>query len=844
MFDDLLTALLACANVRTLGRHFTIFVYFNRQFQPLPMATVHKYFLALLLTFSGTFLMAQDYSCYVYDPLAHPREKVVDMQKMMLDVQFVPEKGIVKGRVDYIFTPLRETVDSIFLDAPDIKVSKVTLNKKEVQFTTSKDGITIWPSQPLSWETSQHMHIEYQAQPRKGIYFIGWNDPKGLSRKQVWTQGQGIDNRYWIPSFDDMSDKLITEVTVTFDASYQVLSNGDLVNEKTNKDGTKTWHYAMDKPHAPYLVMIGIGKYAVSTTKSKSGVVINNWYYPEYPDRVEPTYRYTTNMMDFLEQETGLPYPWHEYSQMPVQDFIYGAMENTTATVFGDFYLIDNRAYLDRYYIGTNAHEMTHMWFGDYISARSPEHVWLQESFATHFQKHFERSIFGEDHFQWNRRHELWSVLAAGKKDDKPIMNSNAGSARIYPKGSLVLDMIKYIVGHDQFNKALNYYLVNHPYTNVDTDDFWLAFYNTLGIDLSWFFDEWIKRGGEPNYEVSYRPIPAADKGTASTEFTIRQIQEQNETVGLFKMPIVFEVHYTDGSMDSLKTWIEKETEIVNVPNPKGKAISYVLFDPNSWIIKNLTFKRTKEELIAQLLNAKNMIDRYDALVALRDIPMDDKRDALVEAYQKEPFWAVRSELVSQLINDWKNLDDKLVRQFINDKNARVRETAIKDILVIDTKFLPDFEKLLSDSSYNVINTTLNKLTEYFPDNTWKYLDMTKDVYSVGLSNRVQVTWLEIAAALKPDEYMPKLIDYAGPSYEFRTRQQAIQALVRLNYLDEDALANIVEAMLNPNRRLGGTGKSAIKSYKGQTAYRKMIEEYRRNGTWDSWEDGVWNSVL
>ena len=808
------------------------------------MSAVHKYFTVVILTLFPLLSQAQNDIplCHVHDDNAYAREHLVDMQHMLLEVELVPEIGKVIGKVKYDFTALRKQVDTIFLDAPGIDIEKVTLDEIDVKYDTNKDGLIIRPSKPLVWGTEHTLYIEYKAQPRKGIYFIGWNDPNNKSRKQVWTQGQGIDNRYWIPSFDDMSDKLTTEIKISFDSKYKVLSNGKLIKEKAGKDGKTFWHYRMDQPHPPYLVMLGIGEYGISSSKSASGVQINNWYYPDMPERIEPTYRYTTEMMNWMEKEFGVPYPWHEYSQIPVQDFMYGAMENTTATIFGDFYVVDERAFLDRYYIGTNAHELVHQWFGDYVTARSPEHVWLQESFATHYQKHFERHIFGEDHYQWNRRTELWRVLSAGKNDDKPIAHSSAGSARIYPKGSLTLDMIKYLIGREQYNKALQYYLKKHPYQSVETHDFMLAFYETLGIDLEWFFDQWIWHGGEPHYEVSYQLIPAGNGADARTEFTVKQTHERNDVVGLFRMPIVFEVHYTDGTKDSVKEWVEDATQTVTVPNKDGKEVAYVLFDPNYQIIKGVTFDKPTDMLIAQALNAEHMIDRYDAAVALRGVAIADKQDALVELFKKEPFWAVRREVVRQLINAHTELPEGFYLSMLKDPNADVRNQTIQSIEFVPEKYLTNFEALLTDSSYNVVEDALVKLAEQYPTNTEKYLELTKN--DQGIGNKVRIAWLEIAVAMDPDKYMPELVEYASNSYEFITRTYAMKALTKFNHLDEKSLSYMVDAAFSPNRRLAGPATEAIKSYMSQTYFAKRIQQYHLQGTWTDWQEEIWKGIL
>lgn len=804
------------------------------------ITAVHKILMCVILCLSLTIAGAQEHSCYIHDEKAHPRERQLDMERMIIDVYFVPEKREVNGTVTHYFTPLRKQVDSIFLDAPGITINSALLDGKNVDFETNKEGVVIKPAKPLTWNTHHELKLEYLCYPMKGIYFIGWNDTTNRSRKQIWTQGQGIDNRYWVPSFDDMGDKVISETIVTFDEEYEVLSNGKLEKAKTNKNGTKTWHYKMEHPHAPYLVMIAVGNYEVSTSKSKSGVTINNWYYPDQPERVEPTYRYTTEMMDWMEQEFGVKYPWHAYSQVPVQDFIYGAMENTTATIFGDFYYIDERQFLDRYYIGTNAHELTHQWFGDYITARSPEHTWLQETFATHYQKHFERHIFGEDHFQWNRRTELWRTLSAGKQDDKPIMHSEAGSARIYPKGSLVIDMLKYVIGEEQYNKAQTYYLKKHAYGSVETHDFVLAFYETLGLDLEWFFNQWIYHGGEPHYLVTYNEVPPGNE-PAYTQVIVKQVHEIKEVVGLFNMPIVIEVHYTDGTSNTIKPWINEATQIIQVPNPENKEIAYVLFDPNSQIIKNITFEKGFEELKAQALQAEHMIDRYDAVVGMRSISLDTKREALVDIFKKEPFWAVRREVAKQLANNHSKLERDFYLSMVNDPHQDVRHAVVEEITHIPQGYLQAFQDLLRDSSYNVVAATLVKLADQYPESAKKFLALTEGLE--GRGNHVKIAWLSVAATHEPDKYLPVLADMAGPGFEFMTRQNAFAALSKFNYLNEVALANMLDAAFSPNRRLGRDAIKHLKSYMGQTNYQQMIDAHYKQGTWDSWQEQVWGNI-
>ena len=189
----------------------------------------NKFFLLTFCLFT-LFVFSQNRT-YVKDDKLTPREHNVDMQHLLLDVSFEPKIGKVIGNVALTFTPLLSRVDSLYLDAPNIIIHHILMDEKEIKFSQNKKGITLFFTKSLSWENSYTVTIDYYCFPRKGIYFIGWNDEQDLSRKQIWTQGQGIDNRYWIPHYDEMNDKLITELIVHFDQDYKVLSNGNLIDK-------------------------------------------------------------------------------------------------------------------------------------------------------------------------------------------------------------------------------------------------------------------------------------------------------------------------------------------------------------------------------------------------------------------------------------------------------------------------------------------------------------------------------------------------------------------------------------------------------------------------------------
>ncbi|MBC8173244.1 MAG: M1 family metallopeptidase, partial [Chitinophagales bacterium] len=699
-------------------------------------------------------------SCYVKDPKGRIREHNIDFKTLSLNVSFEPEKGKVTGTANYTFTPIQLQVDTLFLDAPAVTIHSIKLNNANIKYRTDSAGVIIYFDPPLTWETTHTLQIDYTATPRKGLYFIGWNKPltapsddPNRTRKQIWTQGQGVDNRFWIPSYDDVNDKLITDITVTFDTGYRVISNGNLSSSKNNPDNTTTWHYVMTKPHALYLIMLGIGEYAYKDYVSENGITSRQYFYPDREEAVDFTYRYSAAMMDWLEAETGVKYPWESYANVPVQEFIYGAMENTTATIFSDYYLQDERSGFDKDYDAINAHELTHQWFGDYVTEFSGTSHWLHESFATYYAKIFMRSVEGDDAYAWNRRTEMLTAMNADNKDVYPLASSQAGSARHYQKGSYVLDMLRYVAGDEQYKKVIREYLLAHPYDNVTNYDLQIQFMKTLGMNLDWFFDEWIYKNGYPEYTVSY----AAN--TQKISVHIKQIQKITETWGLFKMPVHIEVYFTNGIyIDTVITMATAEM-VVDIPNKDEREISYVLFDPGHILYSKVDFKKENAEWMIQAKMAKHYIDRYDAIVALRLLPADTKIDGLLEVYKKEKHFGIRAEIIAQLIGDENSTAVRdLIRSAIYDPDAEIRKAVLVHTTSIPKKLQKDYETLLQDFSYVNMELALRLLCNSNPGKKNKYLATTKNI--AGMNKNVRITWLEINYGYKKDNSANELVSY------------------------------------------------------------------------------------
>lgn len=415
----------------------------------------------------------------------------VDFKTATVQLSIAPDSLKVFGVVNYSVKILK-SIDSIYIDAVNMSFKNVLLGNKMASY--SNDGKKLVLKHNFKKDSVYSISFNYKVCPKKAMYFIDWGFEEG--NKQVWTQGQGKYTSNWLPSFDDMNEKVVFDLSVTFDKDYQVIANGELTNKEIG-DNTITWNYDMKEPMSSYLVALVIGKYNKKTVISKSGIPIELYYYPDldnYRDlKFEPTYRYTKQLFDFLEEEIGVPYPWQNYKEVPVKDFLYAGMENTSTTIFSDSFVIDSIAFVDKNFVNVNAHELAHQWFGDLVTEKSGTHHWLQEGFATYYALLAERAIFGDDYYYW-RLFEYAQELQSQDQlnQGSALIDPKASSATFYKRGAWALHVLREQVGDELFKKAVKNYLKKHQFENVETKDFINELEQVSGKDLKDFVATWL----------------------------------------------------------------------------------------------------------------------------------------------------------------------------------------------------------------------------------------------------------------------------------------------------------------------------------------------------------------
>ncbi|WP_306012997.1 MULTISPECIES: M1 family metallopeptidase [unclassified Allomuricauda] len=424
----------------------------------------------------------------------------VDFLHAQVWIEPEPVENRIHGTVTYQFEVVKD-VDSVFLDAVNMDFSKVFIDGKKMDYVYDGKKITI--KTDLKKGGQHDLSLAYVAKPKQTVYFLGWDDAV-RNNEQVWTQGQGKYTSHWLPSFDDMTEKVEFDLEIALEQAYTVIANGKLIKKEPlpNSNGY-AWQFNMEKPMSSYLVGFAIGNYNKKTVESSSAIPIELYYEPTDVAKVEPTYRYTEAIFDFLETEIGVPYPWQDYKQVPVQDFLYAGMENTTCTIFSNQYVVDSIAFVDKNYVNINAHELAHQWFGNLVTETSSEHHWLHEGFATFYAYLAEKDIFGEDYFYW-RLLETAKALERFSGDDngEALRNPNAGSLTFYEKGAWALVMLKDRIGEEAFKKGIQNYLNTYAFKNVTIPNFMDEMEKASNMALADFETVWLESTHFPYDEV------------------------------------------------------------------------------------------------------------------------------------------------------------------------------------------------------------------------------------------------------------------------------------------------------------------------------------------------------
>ena len=575
-------------------------------------------------------------------------DKLVDVIHIRIEIGFDLPKKAVLGKVTHTVAPIQDGLRRLVLDCCELTVDGVTDGSgRALKFDHDGAKLTVFFSKALSRCDRTDVAITYHGTPRKGLYFTGPSADCPGTQVQVWSQGQDEDSRFWFPCFDYPNEKATSESIVTVPEAWTVVGNGKLLSVKGDRRaGTRTFHHRESVPHVTYLISIACGEFA-KVEDRWHGIPVEYYVKPGQAEMVRRSFSRTPDMLEHFSKTFGVDYPYEKYSQVVVEDFIFGGMENISATTLIDRCLLDERAALDYEPQDLISHELAHQWFGDLLTCKDWSHAWLNEGFATYSEVVYREHWRGDEDAHQHRLLQMQAYLDRDRSERRPIVTKaytlpmELFDQHIYEKGALVLHMLRRVLGEEPFWASIREYLTAFRGQTVQTEDLIGVITRVTGMNVEWFFDQWVFGAGFPEYEVAY----AWDDEKKTATLTVDQKQKVEKQTGLFRMPVTIKFH---GRKPHEQTVEVKEAHQAFTFHIEAKP-DFVSFDPGCHILKKLTFKQPAEMLKARLRKDPDWFGRAEAARMLCRDGSRDALDSVGKALLKDPFWGARVEMAAAL---------------------------------------------------------------------------------------------------------------------------------------------------------------------------------------------------
>jgi aminopeptidase N len=732
-------------------------------------------------------------------------DREVDVLHLALEITPDFKERTIEGRATITFKPILKPVREIKLDAVDLDVHAVTSTEKIQghQVTADKLIITFTTNLPPGRETS--VTITYSVEPKLGIYFrtpeMGYQE----GDTHLFSQGEETDARYWYPCFDSPNEKFTSEVTCRVPEGMTVISNGRLISSENDPaTGLVAFHWTQEKPHANYLITLCAGYLKKLEDRYKN--VPLAFYTPasEIQDATN-SFRDTKDIMGFFEEEIGVPFAWAKYDQICVNDFVEGGMENTSATTLTDSTLFQADTGNLRDSDSLIAHEMAHQWFGDLVTCKDWSHIWLNEGFATYYETLYLGHKNGRDAMIY----ELYSrtrAITSMENDTNPVVRRNYQNSNemfdgnlTYSKGSWVLHMLRSQLGPETYRHCIKTYLERYQYGNVVTENLRSVIEELTGRSYDQFFDQWLYHAHHPELEVSYD----WDEAARLAKVSIRQVQETNENVLLFNVPLTIRFKGPFGTNDQTIQVMQAEEDFYF---PLAAAPEIVRVDPDYTLLAKVSFPVPNAMLYAQLADTNDVAGRLLAIEQLSK--KHDKQSVahLKQTLNEDEFYGVRveaskalrsihsDEAFDTLLASTEQTDARVRRQVTSDLGGFYRDAAYKAMLrTIEYEKNPD-----------ILAVAIRALGPYSKPETrellLKYLD------SESFHNELAVAAVEAMRSQDDPAYIAPLLaslpkhetNYTSPGY--------VQALGTLAYLSrneekKDAVREFLIGYVNSPKR-------------------------------------------
>lgn len=613
--------------------------------------------------------------------------------------------------------------DKIVLDAKSMDIKKVLVNGQQARVNYKNDSLYIYLNRLYHRTETLQLEITYTAKPYaaptggskairsdRGLYFI--NTDKSIPGKpvQIWSQGETESNSHWVPTFDKPNERFTTVINLTVPDSMVTLGNGHFSGNITDDAGTRTDTWVMDKEIQPYVMMMAIGKYKIVKDSEWRGKEVSYYVEPEYEAYAREIFKNTPEMIEYFSNVTGLPYPWQKYAQVVVRDYVSGAMENTSATIFGEFMNKTHRELMDDDDEDIVSHELFHQWFGDYVTAESWSNLTLNESFATYGEQLWRRYKYGRASAERLGYNDFRTYLAQANKNDEPLVRFHYNTRedmfdRIsYQKGASILHYLHGLMGDSAFYQSMKTYLADNALKPAEAHNWRMAVEKVTGKDWNWFFDQWYYRGGHPELDVNYQ----FDDTKKQVKITLNQKQAK-----LYRLPFNIQVITGEHVQADM---IDMDQRAMTVTYPYyDNSRPAVLVDTDHWIVGQVNDHKTPAHWLKayKAMCAECHIDKVNALIASYTNLSDTNINELYHLALNDTLEYIREHALNVLKFQTKetvrNSFKKDVLRLCSEDTSRFVKAAALD--VVSTWKMPEAETKmfasLRDSSYKVMATAL-----------------------------------------------------------------------------------------------------------------------------------------
>ena len=749
---------------------------------------------------------------FASSPRHFERDRPFAIEHIALDLDFDFTKKGIEGSAALTLRRIDPDATSVELDAVGFTVASVTIDGKVAKYVY--DGRRFVVDVPGDLEHGT-LVVSYEATPRKGLYFLEPDEHVPGRPRQAWTQCQEEDARHIFPCHDKPHVKMTTEVRIRVPAGFFVLSNGELVGREPDEStSTETFHWRMNDPHPSYLVTIVAGEFSITeenvTLPAPEGssvkrVVPLTYLVPKGKEEdSKRTFGRTAEMVTYFSELTGVPYPWNKYAQVVVSDFIFGGMENTTATTMYEHILLDARAAIDVTSDDLIAHELAHQWFGDYVTCRDWSEGWLNEGFATFMEHVWREKALGKDEYEYGVKADLAGYLSEAhgryrraivcQDYDAPL---DLFDRHLYEKGGLVLHVLRTELGDALFWKGVQTYLARHARGIVETRDLLRSFEEVSGRSLGRRFEEMVHRPGHPEIEVTV----SWDDGVLTC--AVKQIHATTDGVpSTFEIPLVLLIADKGagkGKDSERRERVKLTARSDSFAIPCAERPRFVVVDPDMRLLADVTVKAPPDMLRVQLVEAKTARGRWLAAQSLAKSDDPVTITALATRLgDADEFWGVRVECAEALgaIRAREAFDSLVaslgivhpkVRRAVVDAIGRFRTTAAVDAL--KPRALRDESYLVEAEAARALGKTrqpaaFEVLLDVMDRPSWA------DVIAAGA--------IDGLAALRDDRALPHLYARTRYGHPSRVRRAAALAIPKLS-TDRRAREHLEDLLDDPD---------------------------------------------